>query len=235
MNMNNLPIKLEHDSIVDAIIEVRFETNLNPNVVFAYIYGKVREKFNGKVLSLPISQMPPDIIRQDPALKFKPLYRIEGETCSLQVGAQMIALSSKIPYIGWNDFSTMFYEIVNLCFEYFNKITRLGLRYINFFEGDISNKININFNLSDKYKPSKLNIQTEVLVDGIPNTVQYTPNAVWESKNGAVIDIDTFKLYSAPLGLKDLLSDIELVHQCEKRVFISLLKDELIQELGPQY
>lgn len=233
--MNNLPIKFENDSIVDANIEIRFETNLNPNVVFAYIYGKVKEIFNGNVLSFPISQMPSDIIRQDSTLKYKPLYRIEGENCSLQTGSQMIALSSKIPYIGWHDFSTTFYDIVKLCFEYFKKITRLGIRYINFFEGDISDKININFNISDKYQPSKLNIQTEVLVDDIPNTIQYTPNARWKLKNGSVIDIDTFKLYSDPVDFNVLQSDVELVHKCEKTVFISLLKDELIKELRPQY
>lgn len=235
--MEQLPVKLEHDPIADAIIEVRFETKMNPNVVFALIYGKVREKFDGKnVLSLPISQMPPDIIRQDPALKYKPLYRIEGDDCTLQIGAQMIALSSKIPYIGWERFSTMFYEIVNLCFEYFDKISRLGLRYINFFEGDISDKININFSLSEEYKPSRLNIQAEVVVDDIPSTVQYTPNAVWQEKAGAVIDIDTFRSYigSSP-GLKELFSDIESVHKCEKKVFCSLLKDSFLQELEPQY
>lgn len=234
--MEQLPVKLEHNPIVDAIIEVRFETQLNPNVVFALIYGKVREKFSDKVLSLPISQMPPSIIRQDPALRFKPLYRIEGEKCSLQIGAQMIALNSRIPYIGWNDFSNMFYDITASCIEYFDKFTRLGLRYINFFEGDISDKININFDLSQKYQPNKLNIQTEVTVDGVPSTIQYSPNAVWQSRNGAVIDIDTFKMYdNAKLVIKDLISDVEQVHECEKRVFISLLKDELLEELGPQY
>ena len=235
--MEQLPKKLENDPIVDAIIEVRFETKMNPNVVFALIYGKVREKFDGKkVLSLPFSQMPPDIIRQDPALKYKPLYRIEGDECSLQIGAQMIALSSKVPYIGWDCFSTMFYEIVNLCFECFDKISRLGLRYINFFEGDISNKININFSLSEKYEPSRLNIQAEVVDNDIPSTLQYTPNAVWQDKAGAVIDIDTFISYkeSSP-GLKELFSDIESVHICEKKVFCSLLKDDFLLELGPQY
>lgn len=235
--MEQLPKKLENDPIVDAIIEVRFETKMNPNVVFALIYGKVREKFDGKkVLSLPFSQMPPDIIRQDPALKYKPLYRIEGDECSLQIGAQMIALSSKVPYIGWDCFSTMFYEIVNLCFECFDKVSRLGLRYINFFEGDISNKININFSLSEKYEPSRLNIQAEVVDNDIPSTLQYTPNAVWQDKAGAVIDIDTFISYkeSSP-GLKELFSDIESVHICEKKVFCSLLKDDFLLELGPQY
>ena len=235
--MEQLPKKLENDPIVDAIIEVRFETKMNPNVVFALISGKVREKFDGKkVLSLPFSQMPPDIIRQDPALKYKPLYRIEGDECSLQIGAQMIALSSKVPYIGWDCFSTMFYEIVNLCFECFDKVSRLGLRYINFFEGDISNKININFSLSEKYEPSRLNIQAEVVDNDIPSTLQYTPNAVWQDKAGAVIDIDTFISYkeSSP-GLKELFSDIESVHICEKKVFCSLLKDDFLLELGPQY
>lgn len=234
--MTQLPKTLGKCPIVDAVIEVRFETQLNPNVVFALIYGKVQEKFKGNVLALPISQMPPDLIQKDPALRFKPLYRVEGENCTLQIGAQMMAMSSKIPYIGWQSFSTLFYEITTSCFEHIGKITRLGLRYINFFEGDISNKININFNLSEKYQPRKLNIQTEVEVDGIPSTVQYSPNAVWQSKDGSVIDIDTFKLYQdETLGLKDLLNDIESVHSCEKKVFISLLKDDLIQELEPQF
>ena len=148
----------------------------------------------------------------------------------------MIALSSKVPYIGWDRFSTMFYEIVNLCFECFDKVSRLGLRYINFFEGDISNKININFSLSEKYEPSRLNIQAEVVVDDIPSTIQYTPNAVWQEKAGAVIDIDTFKSYTdGSPGLKELFSDIESVHTCEKTVFCSLLKDEFLQKLKPQY
>ena len=238
--MTDIPKRLEHDSIIDAIIEIRFETDLNPNVVFAEIYSNIKEKFGGQVQSLPISQMPPDLIRQDPNLKNKPLYRINGDDCSLQIGSQMIALSSKMPYIGWEKFSEMFSWILSQCYDHVSAVTRLGLRYINFFEGDISDRVNIEFKLMDGYEMSKLNIQTEVITEEFANTIQYSPNAIKQTENGteqgSAIDIDTFKMFNqAPCSLSDLLDDVNKAHQHEKEVFFSLLKPELIEQMCPEY
>lgn len=99
-----LPIRLEKCPLIDCIIEVRFDTNIVKSAVFGLIYKQIQSDYPGDVINLPISQLPEAIRMSDPNLKYKPLYRIEGDKTVIQIGPDVINLSSKMPYIGWNEF-----------------------------------------------------------------------------------------------------------------------------------
>lgn len=112
-----LPIRLEKCPLIDCIIEVRFETNIVNSAVFGVIYNQIRSDYPGTVNNLPISQLPEAIRMSDPNLRFKPLYRIEGEKTIIQIGSDVINLSSKMPYIGWEDFSRIALKVLNKAFN----------------------------------------------------------------------------------------------------------------------
>ena len=67
----SLPRNIERCPIIDALVEIRFETALNPNAVFGLIYGALMNDYPGKVENLPILQVPEAVRKNDPALKFK--------------------------------------------------------------------------------------------------------------------------------------------------------------------
>ena len=134
-----LPASIEKCPIIDALIELRFEAKVNPSAVFGMIYSVLMGKYPGNIVNLPILQLPEAVRNSDPTLKYKPLYRIVNKEVLIQIGPDVISISSVIPYIGWDRFKGHVVEIVNLISNsnIINRVFRLGHRYINFFESNI--------------------------------------------------------------------------------------------------
>ena len=108
-----IPLKLNKCPLVDALIEIRFKSDLDKSVIFGCIYSLIRESYPGPVVNLPITQIPSQIRDNDPQLQFKPLYRIDGNDTILQIGTDVICISSKNPYIGWDVMSRRVLDVIN--------------------------------------------------------------------------------------------------------------------------
>ena len=91
-----MPLRLEKCPLVDALIEIRFESSIIGSAIFGIIYNLIRNDYKGPVTNLPILQVPEQIRKNDPNLKFKPLYRIEAEKYIIQIGDDVLCISSKI-------------------------------------------------------------------------------------------------------------------------------------------
>lgn len=240
-----IPKTLGKCPLVDALIEIRFSSNLDKSVIFGFIYGLVKESYPGRVVNLPLSQIPAQIRDNDPNLQFKPLYRLEGDDTILQIGTDVICLSSKIPYIGWDILSQKALTIINKLYTagVIKDVIRLGHRYVNFFEGDIANQLNMTFEFAHHYNIATNLFRTEIIDGNFVSTLQYSNSAEYRPnqaaptivKRGCLIDIDTFRLYQDNYFLHNIKSEIDSAHLCEKTLFYSLLKPEFIQELEPQY
>ena len=159
-----LPVSIEKCPIVDALIEIRFDTKVNPSAVFGLIYGVLMQKYPGQVINLPILQLPEAVRNSDPALKYKPLYRIVNENVIIQIGPDVLSISSVIPYIGWESFKEHAAEIIRqvITADIINRVSRLGHRYINFFESNILNQITMSFNMTEGYGIQNVQITTQV-------------------------------------------------------------------------
>jgi len=243
--MRKLPKKLQTCPIVDSIIEIRFETPLDKGAVFGYIYSLIMDQYKQPVRNLPESQLPEAVRNADPNLRYKPLYSIEGDKSIIQIGTNIIAISSKNPYIGWADLSQHFVNIINKIGmanpAIIRKVTRLGLRYINFFEGDISDKVEMSFKMTDGYQPKDVFIRSTVIDSGFTNVVQFSNNVNYNDKinntikNGSIIDIDTSQEYSDSSFLVNIKREIDNAHNCEKKLFFSILKKDFIDKFKPIY
>lgn len=71
----DLPKTIDPCPIVDALLEIRFQTLTHPNAVFGLIYNELQKDFP-KVENLPILQLPDAIRASDPNFKFKPQYKL---------------------------------------------------------------------------------------------------------------------------------------------------------------
>lgn len=56
--------------IIDANIELRFDTNVFPNAVFGMLYNEFKTYYD-KVERLPILQIPEQLLETDPNFKYK--------------------------------------------------------------------------------------------------------------------------------------------------------------------
>lgn len=234
-----LPIRLEKCPLIDCIIEVRFDTNIVSSAVFGLIYNQIKDDYPGTVNNLPISQLPEAIRMNDPNLKYKPLYRIEGEKTVIQIGSDVINLSSKMPYIGWEEFSRIAIKVLNKAFASgaIARISRLGHRYINFIGHDVTTELAMSFKMDNIAVESvkSLNIRT-ILKDGdFFNSLTFANDGQYNGTNGSLIDIDTSRDYIDNYFMNNIEKELNTAHESEKNLFFSLLREPLLKSLNPIY
>lgn len=237
-----VPFQIANCPIVDSVIELRFISGIYSNAVFGVLYNLLKSDF-GHVENLPIMQLPEQLRESDPALKNKPNYRLLSEdNYSLQIGPNVIVFGAPVPYPGWNTVSKRFFGVCDMIKNagIVNEITRVGVRYINFFELDIFNHIDVELNINKNVISSTNTlIRTELEKNSFKNTVQIGNNVRHQFtegiKTGSIVDIDTFKtLEQTTLGT-DFFHLVEIAHDTEKDIFFSLLKKEFLESLKPTY
>jgi hypothetical protein len=234
---------IEKCPIVDSIIEIRFETSIDSNAVFGVIYGQILDMYKGKVQNLPESQLPPAVRESNPALRYKPLYKIEGDKTIIQIGPNVICLGAKIPYKGWDEFSSIFKKIINklLRVQIITRVTRLGIRYVDFFPGDIKNNITMKLVMNEKYTPIGEFIRSTIIDEGFYNVIQFYNNVNYNNVKtkeitvGSLIDIDTSKEYSDSYFLEHLEDELNIGHDKNKKLFVATLEPDFLESLNPQY
>lgn len=238
-----LPSRIEKCPLIDALIEFRFEAAIAKSAVFGVIYNLIRNDYRGNVINLPILQIPEQIREVDPNLKFKPLYRIEGDKFIIQIGYDVLSISSKMPYVGWPEFSQHSLSLINKIIQegIIKRVSRLGHRYINFFRGDITNSLTMSFFMTEKYVSENLLIRTDVRDGNFMNTLQFANNANYRPNPntseivGSLIDIDTSREYSDNFFIENREQEINMAHECEKKLFFSLLKPTFLETLNPTF
>lgn len=233
----NLPKEISPCPIIEAIIEIRFETEINPNAIFGIVYNEFRKDFP-KVENLPILQIPEQLRLVDINLRHKPHYKISNEYFSIQIGPDIISFSPYPIYSGWDNFSKQIFEVLERIstIQVIKKLTRIGIRYINFFSEEIFSKINISVCVNtEKINYINTAVRTEIKKGNFSNTLQIANNINLPNKSGSVIDIDTFiniSLEDFYLRSKEIINEGHLI---EKELFFSLLSEDLLNSLNPKY
>ena len=137
----SLPLKITPEPIVDALVEIRFVSSTHANAVFGILFNILKTEFP-KVESLPILQIPESVRIADANLKFKPHYKVSNENFVVQIGPDLLSISSFPKYAGWDSFSDKIFQILDVLnsTDIVDSIIRLGLRYVNFFDDNIFEK-----------------------------------------------------------------------------------------------
>lgn len=232
-----LPLKITPCPIIEALLEIRFTTIIHPNAVFGLFYQALKSDFP-KVENLPILQIPDALRATDPNLKYKPLYKISNNDFVIQLGSDVFSINSFPNYVGWTRYSEQIFNVLHRIEELkiINTISRLGLRYINFFEGNIFDNINLSICINSQSINFKNTvIRTEITQDNFVSTLQVANN-IWNKKQyGSIIDIDTFKdseLNDFFASKEGLIND---AHTKEKELFFNLLKEDYLVKFNPEF
>lgn len=238
-----VPKRITPCPIAESVIEVRFDTDFPADAVFGVIFERVKANYP-KLIRLPILQLPAPILASDLELKYKPHYRlVSKDKTAVQIGPRTISLVASGEYPGWVAYSEKFRDLISLTEKagVIKTITRLGLRFINFFEGqNVFEKITLNLRTNDTpFESDELYIRSVIKLNGFNNTLQISNGAKWKvgngEKKGSIIDIDVVKI--GTLGLKDVAeATLEQAHAVEKRIFFGLIKDDFLKNsLKPEY
>lgn len=234
-----LPKKIDPCPIIEAIVELRFNSPFPHDAIFGIIYKEFKDDYP-TVEELPILQLPESVRRQDPNLSYKPYYKLsKNDKFLFQVGARVISLISLNPYAGWNKFyeelKDMLQRIRKL--EILSSYNRVGIRYINGFEGNIFEKVDLSLNMRGKIlKDINTSMRLEMPTGKFVSTLRIANNVQITIKDktiqGSIIDIDTF----IENPVEDELGLLDIGHIEEKKLFFTLLKEDFLKhELNPEY
>lgn len=239
--MMKIPKKITPCPIIETLFEVRFESALPGDAIFGIIYNAFKNEFPN-IEKLPILQLPDAIRSRDPQFTYAPHYRISFENYIFQVGPKVFSLANVNIYAGWETF----YEKIKNVFEkiyslnIIKDIHRLGLRYINFFPAvNIFEKSDLKILLKDNIFVNEVNLLINLPTNGFVNTLRMVSDTeieISKKQNGSVIDIDTSLVSSKKMdSFTDMAQIIKDAHTEEKKLFFSLLKDEYVKTLNPEY
>lgn len=234
-----VPSKVDPCPIHEAVMEVRFDSGFPEEAIFGIIYQQLNADDFEQAISLPVISLPKDIRIAHPGLKYQPHYRLVSKNNDriLQIGPNVFSFAVTNTYPGWKSFLHDIKEML----ERLNSsktvkvITRMALRYLNFFEFDILSLSNLNFQLIGENQPINLLEKNMSFKIDIPegefnNTLTLNNNAIIQKEgvpiSGTLIDIDTY--FEAPIvdffeRCEELL---EKCHSSEKKLFFSLLPDD---------
>jgi len=240
--MIRIPKSIHPCPIIDAISEIRFNPSTDPDAVYGVLFSAFRRNFS-VTEKLPITQIPQEIRESDGSLFWQPHYRMKNDDFVIQIGPRVISVGVRNEYCGWNAFQSAISDVVDEFrkTEVAEEINRVSVRYVNFFQGDnIYENLRIKIQSTDEIgdlSQNSLNLQSELLGEDkqaskLTITNSAAVNRDGKSHRGSVIDIDVM---DSSATLDDLKEKIERVHEKEKELFFSLLKQEFVDTLNPTY
>lgn len=235
-----LPKRISPCPIVEAIVEFRFESSVPDEAVFGVVYSAIGNPGEFRVENLPLLQLPEQIRRSDPELAFQPLHRLHDKNFLIQIAPKAISFVSKADYLGWEAFRSRLSNLYQAVLKshVIQKVTRIGVRYVNFFEKDVWENVRISITSGDLAFPAEAkNLRSTVRTGEFLTTVQVgnQHQVVIDGKlrRGSLIDLDTHVLRS--IHPEQGLDLVERAHLEEKRTFYALLTDEFVASLNPEY
>jgi uncharacterized protein (TIGR04255 family) len=237
-----IPKKLKHDAIVEAILEIRFQTATIPEVLFGRLadYAPWKGFFQSR---LPAYDLPAPLRASDPNLRFQPLFALSNGQRTVRIGSNVISYHRAAPYGGWEIFYPEIEETITGLFEKAETpiIQRLGLRYLNSLRTDLHGIVSIcdlalqisaaNEQISGNVN---LNFSRELTQDTAATVRIATPEFVQGvlPKTSVYIDVDVFtKDQFQTTKKEDVQVWIKAAHESEKGQFFGLLTDDKIEEL----
>ncbi len=241
-----MPKKLKQDAIVEALLEIRFDSNEQSEIVIGRLSDS--KLWSGYTVSrLASANLPENIREADAGLKYQPVLerRSQQSADSVRIGSHVLSYHVYAPYIGWNEFQLKLNAVVALLFDKVPNviIRRLGFRYVNFL-------------VSDKHEISdfadlalRVELKGEEKMDGISLTLdanlsdnhqsisrvvdnKFLPIEIIPKNFVCAIDVDIFTPadYSTST-VNEVYSWLHQAHIYEKEAFFSFLTKDTIDNL----
>jgi uncharacterized protein (TIGR04255 family) len=242
-----LPVQISPCPIVDVTAELRFDAAVPPAVAIGLGYERLSREFP-RVSTIQTIPLPDEVRKANPAFMYQAQYRFESDDLVALLGPNIFAIGVNGAYTSWAVVSKAFRAAFNL-FKETNIIgvpQRFGLKYMNFFHGNVLSKLNIMLGIADTEISGEATL-IQAVVLSLPFKIQvqlFTDANITSSKlpidpnvRGTLLSLDCFLDQDALKTdfLDNLSENLELAHTKEKQLFFRLLKDELLRELHPKY
>jgi uncharacterized protein (TIGR04255 family) len=236
-----LPTRLSTEPLVEVICETRFDAasdsavNLLPGILHEAL-GPFEHQH--RLISLP-----PQMLAVDAAFAVQPQIRLSQKNLAIQIGARTVSVLYQPPYPGWSDFSAYVQRVFDVvCKQSFiTGFNWLSLKYIDLLQIGASPRISW-LNAENSLGGRRLDAEPQSMrveyVEPPWTTVTQIvcpAQRVDSQEDGLLVDVDV--IYRRPFDdfrnqYRDVLREL---HQRNKAQFFSLLTDETLAKLGPEY
>jgi len=241
----DLPIKLGRDPIMEAVFEIRFQSDIATlsELLPGLLYTQFNSEF-GTPERLFAADLPPELLESDPNLRYQPRLRMKGDRFAILIGDRSIIVSCSRPYSGWAEFRPVIFQVLDTLkrTNLIKVIERISLKYVNVLSAETLDE---QFRLIQfKSTVGRHDLTTcisttafEFIEDGLNNLIEIKSNASvrlpdGKTEKGLFISVDTINL--APRNFWDEQErHVDTVHQKEKEIFFGLLAEETISKLDP--
>lgn len=227
--------------IIDATIEVRFETTVPTQVIVGLLFQNFKKELK-RVEETDILQLPLEIRRSDPNLSQQPMYRLVGDNFVVSLGDGIIGIGVVVDkvnkfYPGWKVFGEFANNVLNFIDEnkFSSKYNKVHVRYINFFEKEgliDKTKLEVNVDGNPVYK--NLTVFFEENVGSSLVRIQLAGKAnvknPYISLEGAIIDINASTEDTSITSIAKVRASVEQLHAVVKDKFYDLIKSEVLPE-----
>ncbi|MGD9152838.1 MAG: TIGR04255 family protein [Gammaproteobacteria bacterium] len=237
-----LPKTINPCPIRESLVELRFEPKVPLEVFLGLLYEKLKDEFTNPPQKTNILDIPSIIRDSDKNLKYAPHYQFENNDFLLKTSPRSISIAYKGEYPGWEKFFGFVKKvlIVSKEIDFMDKVSRIGVRYISFFEklnifSETKVEIKLFGNILTEEKNilrSEFNLDDFICVLLLSNTASFNQNGT--TKQGSSIDIDIIKEENS-LNEHSFEDIIDKAHEKGKIIFFGLLKEKFLNTLHPEY
>ena len=245
--MDRIPSRLNRDTIVEAIFELRFtsKTDSVADILPGLLFQHVSQSFP-KIERLGVTQLPTPLLQSNANLRYAPHYKLVGNHYNLQVGEHVFSISCPRPYSGWDEFRKKIHDLIRILrnTKLIDDVERFSVKYVNVIPADGKTPMD-QLRVKLQAGPFDLgsratHLRTEIIEDDFLNIVQISSQITaklseTEVVEGVLVDIDTIcqrKFTDIWNEFSDLLED---AHTTEKKIFFNLLQKRTIEQLEPQW
>lgn len=238
----SLPARIARCPIVEAIFEARFVSPQPWTTMPGLLFAQIREKYPEQK-DLPLTQLPEEVRRQDPAFMILPLIQFLGEKFLVQLGPRVVSLVTKPnAYPGWNAIEQELTWLVGRLKDagFVGETERVGARYIDFFGEDVFSCLRLGLQINAKpLVGTQTDITTFLRRDALSIRLHVTNGAIVATKEGpkpgSVLDVDAwFNPMDVDLFGNGLQRFAE-AHHAIKGLFFGLITPEFLSKLDPTY
>lgn len=232
-----IPKEVKDDSIIEALCEIRFNTNELAEIVVGRLSDhKLWRGFNKN--RLPVADIPGPIRAVDETLRYQPVLELRNTdgTHLVKIGSNVLSYHNVGKYCGWPVFEPALREAIDALFSAVSdvQVHRLGFRYVNAITStrhhiggvkDLELKIEVASRNVDG--PINLNFLTASDTEHLTMTRIASPEFVQgglPADTTVVVDVDVFTpgKYLAK-DMDSVVSWTRDAHELEKSAFFALI------------
>ena len=240
-----IPKKITPDRIRDSIVEVRYSSELPYELIIGMFFSALDNSFhytNRPLEAKPTSEAP--LINNNLTLRLGSHNLFYNDLIKIQLQPGTIIFNCLNEYVSWSIYREQIKTVLSQLSstDVFIEFTRIGVRFISDYpETNLDDCVKFNFSFgmesieSEQYSFKSEFKSEEIRV--ILNLGHSIPRQIGEKGMipTSTIDVDAILNLSGTRNFEELIPLIDRVHDKEKEMFFTILKDDFLESLNPEY